>query len=56
MEDNSFLHLLEVSEGRESVMALLKRVVTNAFTYTRDVSLWERTREEIGRRIEQSAL
>ena len=56
MEDNAYLHRLEASEGRASAMALLGRVVTNSFTYTRDVALWERTREEMGRRIEQAAL
>jgi hypothetical protein len=56
MEDNAYLHLLEAAEdgSRERAMALLGEVVTNAFTYTRDVELWERTRQEIGRRIEES--
>ena len=42
--------------GRAAALALLKTVVTNSFTYTRDVALWARTREEIGRRIEAAAM
>eukprot|EP01043_Picozoa_sp_COSAG02_P040078 COSAG02_NODE_3214_length_7162_cov_4.502336_3_plen_167_part_00 len=58
MEDNAYLNLLEASgdtgsgNGRQHVMALLKKVVTNAFTYTRDVEMWEQIRVEIGRQIE----
>ena len=60
MEDNAYLHLLEAAEGggeggRANAMALLKTVVSNSFTYTRDIELWARTREEIGRRIEAAA-
>jgi hypothetical protein len=61
MEDNAYLNLLEAANdkdsgsGRQHVMSLLKTVVTNAFTYTRDVELWEQTRVEVGRQIEAAA-
>ena len=47
--------MLEAAAGRKQALALLGRVVTNAFTYTRDVGLWERTREAIGNAIEAAA-
>ena len=62
MEDNAYLHMLEsiidkgAKNGRQHVMQLLKKVVTNAFTYTRDVELWEQTRVEIGRQIEEATV
>lgn len=52
MEDNAYLHLLEAGRGRDLAMQQLKRVATNAFTYTRDVELWSQTRELIGDMIE----
>ena len=49
-----YLHMLEhVHEGgRAAVLTQLRRVVTNAFTYTRDVDLWAEVREAIGTLIE----
>ena len=55
MEDNEYLHMLEAAAGRKQALALLGRVVTNAFSYTRDVGLWERTREAIGNAVEAAA-
>ena len=46
--------VLEAARGRPEATGLLARVVTNSFTYTRDVELYERTREEIGRRVEEA--
>ena len=56
MEDNGYYHALEALLGRATAMAQLKKVVTNAFTYTRDVALWEKTRVETGSMIEAAML
>ena len=56
MEDHEYWHMLEAAEGRATALALLASVATNAFTYTRNVSLYEKTREEVASRVERAAL
>lgn len=52
MEDHEYWRLLESIRGADGALAQLKKVVTNAFNYTRDVVLWEKVRVETGSMIE----
>ncbi len=54
MEDYEYFRLLENLAGRDTVLAILSRAVTNAYTYSGDGAVYREIRRGIGERLSRA--